>query len=160
MPSSNASKIKNSMFYPSKKALCISCHATALFSRRHAMLLCIRLNFQSGKGKVENIGMFNKVRKLICLWKYSWWPLLCSAASHFSHLENFILHLNLAATADELWQACQREKLQAQLEGEERHLLQVRAGVRMVPAKHRLGASRGIGRVDPRVRAVDPLGNM
>lgn len=44
------------MLCPSKKALCVSCHA---------MLLCIQLNFQSGKGKVKNIGMFNKVRKLI-----------------------------------------------------------------------------------------------
>lgn len=41
---------------------------------------------------------------------------------------------------------------------EVRHLLQVRAGVWVISAKHVLWTSGGISRVDPGMRAVDPLG--
>lgn len=100
VPSSNASKIKNSMLCVARKPCVYPVMPLLCFSRKHAMLLCIQLNFQCGKGKVENIGMFNKENSLSV--KIQLWPVLCSAASHFSHLESFILHLSLAATADEL----------------------------------------------------------
>lgn len=149
------------MHCPSKKALYVPCHATALFSRRHVMLFCIRLNFQSDKGKMENIGMFNKVRKFIvrenvvdgqCCAQQP--PISAIWKTLFSNWIRLQLQINFDKPAKG------RSYKHNGREGEERHLLQVRAGVRMVPAKHRLGASRGIGRVDPRVRAVDPLGNM